>query len=501
MYISQLAKQARQLFLDSRLEECVKYVDEIESDKIDFLSYKYAQIYKGLSFFELSQQQQGQKCFLDLISLSNQKNKNASDELDVIIQILYQWQNFDEDQVKAKKHNHNLYSCCENYKQQHEQNKNYDLFIYLFGVSVYNFIDYYPDKKHCSYLDNLIECSGKIQQFNQESIILIGWMYDYLDKHEEARKWYKELEQINPRYPGLANNIALTFEQMNEKKLAEDYFLKAVEICPKNAVILTNLAQHYQNSEQKEKAFELYEQSIKANPQFIGCFICYTKLLQDDKNIEKAKEVLLKGRQLNQDNTDILLQLINLEVQDSNYQQAQEYVNLAVEINPNEGFVEYKFGSLLFDKNEYDLCETQFLRSLSKSLSPILIGCANSKLAYSYFSQYKFLESFKQLMQLGNLDLIEFEFQEELDGIGYILDEIQEISLQEKVDILNSYQGIIQTRYQQIQLATQNKFYKSFLEYKLDVFRNTVSIIAYQRHIQSLLTFKSSHNHWDLFLD
>ncbi|KAL4463888.1 hypothetical protein ABPG74_005825 [Tetrahymena malaccensis] len=500
MDISQQAKQARELFLDSKLEECLKYIDELHFDENDFQSYKFAQIYKGLSFFELSQQQQGQQCFLDLISKCEEKNKNDSDELDVIIQILYQWQNFDEDQMKAKKHNNNLYSCCENYKQKHEQSQRYDLYIYLFGVSVYNFIDYYPDKKHCSYLDNLIECQGKIQQFNQESIILIGWMQDYLGKHEEARKWYTVLELINPRYPGLANNIALTYEAMSEKKIAEEYFLKAVEICPNNSVILTNLAYHYQNNEQNEKAFELYEKSIKANPQFIGCFISYAKLLEDNQNIEKAKEVLLKGNQLNQSNTDILQQLVHLEVQESNYQKAQEYVDIIIQMNPNEGFFEYKFGSALFDKNQYDLCQTQFLRCLKKNLNPMLVGYAHSKLAYSYFSQFKFLKSFKQLMHLGNLDIEQFEFQEELDGIGYILDEIKEISLQKKVDILNSYQGIIQTRYKQIQLSTQDKFFQCFLEQKQDLYRNTVTLIAYQKHIQSLLTFKSSYNYWDLFL-
>lgn len=72
-------------------------------------------------------------------------------------------------------------------------------------------------------------------------------MYDYKNQSEESLQWEKRLYDLNPNFPGIANNLALIYKAIHQMEKALECFQKAEELGPNNTIILTNIGLFYED--------------------------------------------------------------------------------------------------------------------------------------------------------------------------------------------------------------------------------------------------------------
>lgn len=66
-------------------------------------------------------------------------------------------------------------------------------------------------------------------------------MYDYKNYSKEALEQYLYLYELNPKYPGITNNIALIYKSIGKMEEALEFYNKAEETDPNNTIILSNM--------------------------------------------------------------------------------------------------------------------------------------------------------------------------------------------------------------------------------------------------------------------
>ena len=183
----------------------------------------------------------------------------------------------------------------------------------------------------------------------------IALIYNQLDQKDNAIKAVQDARKANPGDVGLILTEANIYIQLGEKQRYKELITEALEKDPSNAVLYFNLG--VVNSEQGENvlAREYYEKAIEIDPSMENAYLNLVALiLQNESTIVeqmnslgnsradniKYDELKKERETLYKECVPVLKQLIALD--DSNLEAVQTLRNIYGTIGDNEGFKEMK---------------------------------------------------------------------------------------------------------------------------------------------------------------
>ncbi|KAL4463889.1 hypothetical protein ABPG74_005826 [Tetrahymena malaccensis] len=493
MILSQQAAQIRNLFLISKFDECIQASQEIQTNSLEFNQYQLCQLYKILSLFEVSEFEEAQKQFKNLILEVQQKKGSFVDQFDLLTISFYLWEFCDYDSYECQQLNQELFKAIEIYKNGHKlEDLNADG-IYHLATSMFLFIDCFQYDINFECIEHLKKAQYLNQEFDQEVLFLMGWMLDYLGKCEEAIQYQLKLYSENQYFPSICNNISVTYQVMGNDEKKEEFLHLAEKIQPKNIVVMHNLAMHYHKQDNKQKADELFTRALTMYPNFSHTYYIQGHILLMKGENQLGLETLQKGIQINPNDCDIY-ELMSL----FDFSKFEEYMQKCISIRPKKS----RYYTLMADRL---LSQQQIEQSLN--YLNLALNCKQSEAEFARDTIKKVVclrtlhnnqEALKLTVQM--LEKIS-SFPNSLLGFQ-VCKIISSLALpdSEKIRILNSNNSKYLQKLNELICYMQNGIVKCFLTMKMEQFISTLELIAYQKQAQSQLIFKISQSHWDLFM-
>ncbi|KAL4481406.1 hypothetical protein ABPG72_010559 [Tetrahymena utriculariae] len=504
---SSLIQNFKDLYNQCKLNDVLKIIDYFPVID-DFDIYQEVQMFKSVCLFELSRFEEGTTLMEDILKRQVLERQGKQiQEIDIIVRILLLWQLYFRDQENLKRVNElkdQLYEICQKYSQQFSDIKYYNHGVYLFGIGTCSFFEYFNEMDNLECVDYFIKCIDQVPQYEYQILNSIGWIYIIKNNYEESLTWNKKLYEKCPSFPGVANNLAVSFMNLQMYEEAKECIHYAEKLCPDNIIILNNLAQLYELMKDLQNATIYYKKSYSLNPQF--ALTCYQYgLFMIENGFEKeAIQILEKGLNENPYCYMIYEQLVLLLHEQEDYQKCFCYLEKGIELNPNDPRFYVSAGSFYFNFSQYEdainylkqaliMLENKKWTSLKIEAISYLGNC------YFYLEQYK--EALNCFFKAINYDIKSYDFSVEIKNIALILDFQQFLDDQAKIDIIESFQGIYQSKLFLIINLLENKRIVACLQKLLDQYVKVVNLITYKKVIQPQLIYLNELTHWDMYID
>ncbi|MCH5240118.1 MAG: tetratricopeptide repeat protein [Muribaculaceae bacterium] len=154
--------------------------------------------------------------------------------------------------------------------------------------------EFYFRKKYYQESAGMFELIDEIQSDDFTNWEKIGYCNDRLKNYDEAIRWYKKAEIVDPGKIWLIKKLAVALKNSGRPKEALEYYEKVLEIEPDNYHILMSLAQCLIDLEEYEKALHyLYHaQYLKPEKNIPTQALAWTELLAG--NSDKAEKLYQK---------------------------------------------------------------------------------------------------------------------------------------------------------------------------------------------------------------
>ncbi len=98
----------------------------------------------------------------------------------------------------------------------------------------------------------------------------MGIDYQMMFNSRDAARCYKESLKIDPRNPGVLNNLATVYVSLKEYGQADRLYRKALKLDPHSALILKNLGTNLLVEHKYNKGWEAYQQALAIDPQIFS---------------------------------------------------------------------------------------------------------------------------------------------------------------------------------------------------------------------------------------
>ncbi|EAR85759.2 tetratricopeptide repeat protein (macronuclear) [Tetrahymena thermophila SB210] len=496
----EIVKEVKRLFYKSLFKECIETYNNYQQEYTNFLNFQIATLYKSLSYFYIDQFDEVSKNINSLILKSEQKNNGQINQFDLIIRIFYMQQMFDENFYAAEQQNIKFKDLIDKYQQNKSSYElKYDS-IYLFAKGFYQFIDNWRNEADLQCIQLMKDSLALDDQYKQDINFIIGWIYAQKDQYDEALKYFLNLEQENSDYPGILNSIGVTYSRLKQREKAEEYYYKSHNKFPMNTLYINNLAQFYSQNKNIDECKELFMKSLKINPNKVLTLYFYGYFLCKQKQCDEGMQYLLKGLEINPQSTDICNALANINKELSDIEKSEFYYKKCIELEPLNGQFYEAIGMFYIDEGMFDEAIDYFKKALTMKLFRVNYHSTSSNLAYCLYELERWEESLDYYIQSLDYPVI-FDTTLDIESICFILDSIEIISLNRKIEILSLYNKNFLSRLDLIIEKLENIQIKYFLKQKQALFRQFLSIEAYLKFIQPNLIYMNEISHWDLYID
>ncbi|EAR85760.1 tetratricopeptide repeat protein (macronuclear) [Tetrahymena thermophila SB210] len=497
----ELVSEVQKLFYNCQLNQCINVVNKLDIDR-SFNCHKIMQYYRGLSLFENQETQKGYECFESVIDENQKQNQGKVNEVDVMIRVMYQLEMYYTNVQHAEKLNFNLEKVFQDYEAQHSSLPNYKKEIYLFGKGMFLFIENSREQNYIECTKLVEEAIELTQEYKQEMMIALGWMYYIYQKTDLSCKVHQQLYLINPRYPSLANNFAISLHEIGKNGKAEELFLEEEKLRNNNQISIQNIAQFYFSLENIHKEREYYEKLFSIVPKTARIYHKYGQYLIRIGQKEKGLSLLMQGLQIDPQYCPIYQDLSDIEYDNKNYVKAKEYIEKCIYQYPKDGYYMYRFAACLEALEKYqEAIEAYKQAIIQKNYLPYKIF-SNAKLGMLHFKLNQHLKTLEEFLNTCNYKSVQsYQQKGNIIQACFFLNQQSKISLKDKLQQINKQNGYIVTRFEQFSIHVGDKNLSKLFLYRLDNLRAVLAIIAYQKYIESELIFQSQILHWDLFLN
>ncbi|KAL4463890.1 hypothetical protein ABPG74_005827 [Tetrahymena malaccensis] len=372
--------------------------------------------------------------------------------------------------------------------------------IYLLANGFQQFIENWRNESDLECIQLMKESLALDDNYKQDINFIIGWIYAQKDYYDEALKYFLNLEKENPNYPGILNSIGVTYSRLKQKDKAEEYYLKSHNKFPLNTLYINNLAQFYSQNKNIDECKEFFLKSLKINPNKVLTLYFYGYFLCKQKEFEQGIQYLLKGLEINPQSSDICNALANVNKELSDIEKSEFYYKKCIELEPMNGQFYEALGMFYIDEGQFDQAIDYFKKALTMKLFRVNYHSTSSNLAFCLYELERWEESLDYYIQSLDCPVI-FDTTLDIESICFILDSIQIIPLNRKIEIINSYNNSFLTRLDLIIENLENNQIKYFLKQKQGFYRQFLSTQAYFKFVQPNLIYMNEISHWDLFID
>ncbi len=162
----------------------------------------------------------------------------------------------------------------------------------------------------------------------------------YLEGKYFAAAWEFEQIALSGYEPATCYEyLGDIYQKLSQNKKALEYYAKSLEKAPKNAEVLYKLAQLYEKTGDNHFAKEKYYQAVlyTQDSAILNCIIDIfaKKIAQNPKDTKNYEIISLAYSKTH------------------NYKQAYEFLNKATALDPNDIFLQYSLGDLLYQMGDY----------------------------------------------------------------------------------------------------------------------------------------------------
>ncbi|EAR93268.2 tetratricopeptide repeat protein (macronuclear) [Tetrahymena thermophila SB210] len=319
-----------------------------------------------LSLFELSYFKQAIQNFEEMIEERQKEKGDKIDSIDVITIILYLNQLFCFNSGKCEKANKQLLKVCEQYKEQNENKDSYEAGVYLFGKGIYQFLNTFRDEDNISFLADMEKAYILLDDYKQDILSSLQQMHHIKGNISESEKWGQLLYNLNPKYPGIANNLASLYVDKKQFEEAVKLYSEEELSCPNNHVVLRNLANVYRDMGDTQKEEEYCKRAYEIQPRSAFSCLRYGIFNYKHNKKEEAVKMFNEGISIDSEVLGNYQQLANIAIDDNDFGNAINYLQKCVEISPDEGYCYYKLAECLKQCQRYNEAIDQYNMSIQK---------------------------------------------------------------------------------------------------------------------------------------
>ncbi|KAL4485693.1 hypothetical protein ABPG72_010955 [Tetrahymena utriculariae] len=496
-----LVTEARGLYQNYKLQECIAKVEELDQN-LSFNTHQLLQIYRGLSYFELGQVNQGVKCFEQLLIEQKQEKNCLIDAIDLIVRINYCIQAYYYDEYLCGKIAPELKEAYEKFKELNVQCQNKDGFqqgVQMYGYGTYLIISEEQGKREEAFRA-LEESSKLLDEFKQDILSFLGFSYYYSDKQDQSLKISLQLYELNPQYPSISNNIALCYLKSIDFDSAEKYFQEAEKICPNNNYVMSNKAMYYEQIKNLEKAQEYYKKCYDVMPRQGRACYAYGKFLCKQKQYEEGIIKFSEGIDIDPNFIQNYIELVYL-LGSSDIQSSINLILKCIELQPDNKEIYMVLGEVQRTSSQYLNAIHSYFVCLWLSKNDTFIQYkAHSMLGRCFLEENLYQNSLKHFFKASSYFYNIYD-DNNISFACQIIDQSEiEVQIYALCLIEQQEQGGV-TKFNQFANQVQTLNFKLLFQEKLDYLRQVLLLISYQKHVRQYLIYKNEVSHLDFFFD
>ncbi|MCX7830981.1 MAG: tetratricopeptide repeat protein, partial [Acidobacteria bacterium] len=201
---------------------------------------------------------------------------------------------------------------------------------------------------------------------NVPALSILGGIYLYENKLEEARVCFAEQLKLKPQMDGAHLNLGTVYKRLGNFALAEKEYRAALTVNPRMTEAVANLSQLLINQNRMKEAKEILENAISNQMEDADVYFEAGVLYAMESNFERARYCFTKAVSLNPMNHQALANLGKIAFKQNKYDEAIAYYERASKINSSNPDYYATIGSLYLNgKNDIDKAIFYFRKAVA----------------------------------------------------------------------------------------------------------------------------------------
>lgn len=200
---------------------------------------------------------------------------------------------------------------------------------------------YFKQGKTGKAIELLQEKAGRGTASDQE-LAYLGTLFNIRENTDLALQYYRQAARLKPDSPYYLNNVALTYDSLEQEMLAREWFHKTLEADPENKIARFHLEAMDRREAEYRKKLRNLEKKVEPKEETFEEYLRVGKFFFNLHRWALAEKYLLKADQLNSGSYEVKKMLARLAYRKNDPNQALRRWEEAVKIEPGqiEGHVE-----------------------------------------------------------------------------------------------------------------------------------------------------------------
>ena len=200
----------------------------------------------------------------------------------------------------------------------------------------------------------------KTHEKNIEYLKLLGGIYHGLQQYGLAIKMFERALKINDRDFQALSNLANSLKETHQYADAESYYKKSLSIQANQPDALTNYGLLMQVNAQLDEAINLHKKALQLAPAHTIALYNLAYALDEKGENETSLHIYYKVIELVPHHIRALCDIARILSKMEQAEKALPYLQLAMEINPNDEHIHLNFGIVHRTMGNFDLAEYSF---------------------------------------------------------------------------------------------------------------------------------------------
>jgi tetratricopeptide (TPR) repeat protein len=183
----------------------------------------------------------------------------------------------------------------------------------------------------------------------------IAQTFQYVDNYKIALRYLSKALELDESNLFIIQDIAYCYEKMEDPHQSLSYYQKYLDIDPFSENIWYSVGKLNQEMGQLEEAIEAFEYVIALNPESVDAIYEIATLYEDSFQYEKAIEYYKKYLKKEEETVEIYFYIANCFNYLDEYEDALNYYRMALKLDSYNAGIHHGIATILFkQKNHWD---------------------------------------------------------------------------------------------------------------------------------------------------
>ncbi len=228
----------------------------------------------------------------------------------------------------------------------------------------YFFANYFYQKGN---YESALEYLNGIDPKYKENIIVLnltGLVYYGMEKYEDAEKYFKRSNELDPKQYTPHFYLGSIYEKRNKAEDSYNEFRQAVDVKSSSKEAMLNLASTAEKLNKIEDAATLYEKIVDQWPNESAVYLKLVPILEKIKSEGRLAKALEDSIRVIPDNADFRMKLAKIYFNRGDLNRAEEEFKAAAKIKGNSADIYVGLGKIAKKKEDYKRAMENFILAL-----------------------------------------------------------------------------------------------------------------------------------------